>query len=307
MEIEPERRGAVCQENRQRRRIRRIERAWARGRARPDGVQRQQICKVQRGNKRAPDVGIGVAGQRAEPGFQGVDAFQTAAEALSLDGTTQFTGIVLERVQVIIHQDDDRGQIASAHISGLHIGLGLFCVLAHDKRVPIDLGVRAIEELVKKSNDTLIPALDVVGDFLFRVELFETDEAARPAQFKGQRVQGGKHGWPAFLRQAVNGQHGQMLLLKAIFQTRDQTANQVARTYERVQIHGRIRDAHGLEMPGHAELKVAQEIGMQIGRVRSIVKFIFLQPRHTKEYLGKTVLDLGQRFREGFKALFQSR
>ena len=177
MQIEPERRGAVGQENGQRRGVRRIEGAGAGILPCPDGLQRQQIRKVERIDDGPAQIGVTVAGQAAEPGFQRVDGLNAAAEARRLYGPAQRAGILRQDFRILVQQDDAGGQIACTDDPGLDFRLGVFRIFAHGQRIPVDLGVGIVQELIHETEDALVPALDLPVDFPFRIILVKADEA----------------------------------------------------------------------------------------------------------------------------------
>ena len=195
---------------------------------------------------------------------------------------------------VFVQQDDVRREIPRADDAGLHVGFGRFGVFPHEQRVPVYFGVRIVQELVKKADDLLVPALDEHGDLFFRVELIKTDEARGIAQLKWQKVERRQHGRPRLLRQAVDGNHGKMLFP----QTRLKPAHKVFFADERVQIHGRFRHAEIVHAAGDAALEPGQQIGVRELMPDAIRSLVFAKTPHFEPARRAGVLKFRQRMLE---------
>ena len=300
MQIEVEGRRAICQKDSQGRRVRRIKRTRTLRTPRPDGVKRQQIRQVKRGNQRSAHIGKRVPRKRAKPCLKRVDTFDATAEALRLEQAAHFPRVLLQPLPVLIHQDNTGCKIPRAYDAGLHVRLGRFSILPHEKRVPVHLRVRVVQELVEEADDLLIPPLDKHGDFLFRVELIKTDESRGIAQLEGQKVESRQHGRPGFLRQTVNGDHGEMLFP----QTRLKSSHEVFFAKKGIQIHRRRRHSKRVHDAGDTTLEPGQQIGVYEGMSGTIWHLVFTETPHSESTRRAGVLKFGQRMLEALQCAF---
>ena len=80
----------------------------------PDGGERDHVRQVQGRDRRLAHVGVGVAGQRAEPGFQRVHPFHHAGEVAALDDFLDQTQFFVGDAGVFIPDGDGRGDVGLA-------------------------------------------------------------------------------------------------------------------------------------------------------------------------------------------------
>ena len=104
MQVEPKRRGTVGRAHHEGGRVGRIKRAWAIPLARPDAGEGEQIGQVEGVDKRPAEIGEPVAGMRAQPGIQGVDGLDPAAEAERQDCPAEFPRPILQDDLVLMEQ-----------------------------------------------------------------------------------------------------------------------------------------------------------------------------------------------------------
>ena len=110
MERETERGGAFGLGEEQRRGVK----MFVALRAGPDGGERDHVGQVQGRDRRLAHIGVGMAGQRAEPGFQRVHPFHHAGEVAALDDFLDQTELFVGDAGVLIPDGDGGGNIGLA-------------------------------------------------------------------------------------------------------------------------------------------------------------------------------------------------
>ncbi|MNI28045.1 hypothetical protein D3C73_818080 [compost metagenome] len=135
-------------------------------------------------DERLTDVGIDMAGEASEPGFDRIDGLADAGEAEPVDDPLDDADLIFGRAAIDVGHGDGRGQIAEGdmvaakrlqgevRIDHLIVGVG---VGQRDRLVGHHLAHQLRDRLA-----LVEPLAPDLGQRLVRLGLVETDEAGRP-------------------------------------------------------------------------------------------------------------------------------
>ena len=98
-------------------------------RSRPHRRQRDHVGEIQGVDRRLPDIGVDMAGQRAEPGVDRVDRLGHGGEVAALDDLLDHPQLFSCDARVLVPDGDSRRHIGLARIVGTqllqcHVGVG---------------------------------------------------------------------------------------------------------------------------------------------------------------------------------------
>ncbi len=238
-------------------------------RARPDRRQRDHVGEVEGRDRRLADVGVGVAGQRSQPGLHGVDRLGHAGEVAALNGLLDQPELGAGRGGVLVpdrHRRRDKGLADHVRAQVLQGGVRV-------ERLVVRVGIQERgglvgHHLLQDGGDGLAlgePLTADLRDQLGRVGLVEADRAGRPAVGKGQPVQLVEQPRPGRGRKARDGQDPQMGRAEA----RLEPAGQRLVGEQHVQVHRRLGDPDPVPIGRDRRVQVGQGLGVgEPGRFR---------------------------------------
>ena len=182
----------------------------------PHSTQGDHVGKIERRDRRLPDIGIGMTGQRAEPGIDRVDGLGHCREIAALNDLLGEPQLFVGDARIGI-PDRDRGRdigharhVLPEFLQG-HIGVGgLVGRIGVDQR-----GLLVGHHLLDDRSDRFALGEPLPADFgeqPCRFELVEEDRPRAPAIGKCQPVHFIQQAWRGRGREADDGEDTQMLI-----------------------------------------------------------------------------------------------
>ena len=215
-------------------------------RPRPHRTQGDHVGEIQSADGRLADIGVGVAGQTAEPCVHRVHRFDHGREIAALDDLLDKAQLLVGKARIGVRHHNRRGDIGHAGDIGPkllqgHVGVG--CLVG---RIGVDQRRRLVgQNFLEDRRDRLAlckPLPPDLGQQLGRVGLVEQDRAGRPAIGKGKPVEIVEQAGRRRGRKADDGEDAQMLGAKARFEP----AGQRLIGEQRIEIDRRFRHTNAV-------------------------------------------------------------
>ena len=230
--------------------------------ARPDRRERDHMGEIQCADRWLADIGIGMSGQAAEPGIDGVDRLDHDAEIAGLDDLLDQPQFLVSAADVLV-PDRDRGRDIghAGHISAEFLQ-GHVCVSGLVRSIGIDqCGLLVGHHLLEDRGDALAfgkPLTAYPGQQLGCVQLVHENGPGRPAIGKGQPVQLVEQARRRDAGKPGDRQDAEVM----ITQTRLQPAGQRLVGQERVEIDRHLGHAHAMTVGRNRRMQVGQRSGV---------------------------------------------
>ena len=162
-------------------------------RPRPHRRQRDHVGEIERRDRRLADIGVGLAGQGAEPGLDRVDGLDDAGEVAALDDLLDEPQLLVGDARIVVPDRDRRGDIGLADRVGAEFLQGRVGI----ERLVVGVGVEQRRgfvghHLLEDRGDRLAlgePLPADLGQQPGGVGLVEQDRPRRPAIGKGEPVE----------------------------------------------------------------------------------------------------------------------
>ncbi len=197
-----------------------------------------------------------MAREGAHEGLEVVDRLDPRAEASADDRLDDPSGVGLDQLAVLAHQDHAAGVIALGHRAARHLGDGGVAIGDHRQGVEVHAAVLGLQDLVEEAAHALAPLLAEVFKVLHRLVGVHEDEARRPAILAVQLRQVREDPGCGILREAVDRHHLDVLPADA----GDHAAPHLLGPDHAVEIQRVGGQVDGLADAGGAELQPAQEL-----------------------------------------------
>ena len=224
----------------------------------PDRRQRHEMGEVQCVKERLADIGVNMAGQRAEPGLYRIDALANAGKTQSVDDPLNGAGFIVSGPGVHVDHRDGGGEIAETDMTAAKRLQGRVGVTRLVVGVAINQGRRLIgQHFAQDGGDRLAPGEPLPpqpGQNPGRRRLVERDKPCHPAIGKILMVERIKKAGAGDIRKTEDGQGAQML----IAQHRLQPAGEGCVDEHAVEIHGRFRDSDRMALRGDRPMQEGQ-------------------------------------------------
>ena len=263
VEVQTKRRCARGRRVRERRAVRRIERARLLRESRPDGRERQQIGEVERVQQRSADIRNAVAGQRPQERLDGVDVFDARTETGVMDRLEHVARRGIDELGVLIHQHDDARVVAELHRTARRIGQRGNGIGRHRVGVGIDVrrrGAGLLAHEVAQALALLPPARAVAVDPLLRGRRVKQNEAGRPPVAERQAVEEVEDARIALRRKAGDRDRANVAAADA----RAQAPEEVLRAKDRVEVHRNRRQVDRMVLAGETDHQVAEQLVVDV-------------------------------------------
>jgi len=214
--------------------------------------------KVQSVHNRLAHVGVGVAGQAAEPGLNRVQVLADGDEAAAVDEALDREQLLVGLLGIGIHDHDGRGQITEGDM----VGAQLLQRLVGVRRLVVGVGVDerrlAIEHhLAQDGSDRLAlgePLPPQSRQVPGSLGLVERNPACGPAIGEAQVVQRIQQSGRGRVREPQHRQHAQVLVAELGLDAAEQRT--VAQN--RVEMYGDGRHRHRVPLAGDGAVQVSQ-------------------------------------------------
>ena len=258
MQAEPERRRAFGLAEQQRRRLEMLIPC----RPGPDRRERDHVRQIQRRDRRLADVGVGMAGDGAEPGLERIHPFRHAGEVAALDHLLHEAELLGGETGVLVPDGDGRGDIGLADIVGAqllqrHVRVGRLV-----GGVGIDQGRGLVgHHLLDDGGDGLAlgePLPPDLGEQLHRFGLVEQDRAGGPAIREGEPVQLVEDAGMGRGRESDHGERAKMMGAEA----RLEAAGERLVGEQRIEVHRRLGHADALRTGRDGRVQVGQRVAV---------------------------------------------
>nr|GEU28173.1 hypothetical protein [Tanacetum cinerariifolium] len=243
----------------QRRRLRRIHRAWRVVRTGPDGAGGKQVGQVHGVDQRAAHVLHAVARQAAEKGVERVDGLDACGKADAVDGLFQQARGGIELVAVLVHQDHHAGVVALRDHAAVGFRDGRLGVGHHRHGVFVDAAGVGVEYLVEEAAHLLLPFFAELVEVRHRFVRVHENEARRPAVFARLFAQRGQDARRGLQRKALDGD-GLHELAPDFWHD---AAPHLLPADQCVQVHRVAGQEHGVVQARDTELQPAQKVVMR--------------------------------------------
>ena len=161
-------------------------------------------------------VGVGVAGQRPEPGLHRVQGLAYGDEPAPVDDALDGQQLLAGLPGIAIGNDDGGGQVAEGHVVGAQLLQRLVGIGGLVVGIGVDQRRLAVEHhLAQDGGDRLAlgePLPAEPGEVPGRLGLVEGDPARGPAIGEPQVVEGIEQARRRYVGEAEDGQHAQVLI-----------------------------------------------------------------------------------------------
>ena len=180
------------------------------------------VGQVEGRDRRLADIGIDMARQASEPGFDRVDRLAHAGEVAALDGLLHEPKTILSNDGILVPDGHGRGDVGLGHDVGAQLLQGEVGIvrLVGGVGVQQDRGL-AGHHLLQDRHDRLALGKPLTADapqHLGGIGLVEADGARGPPIGKGQPVQVVEQTRPGLRRKAHDGERPQMRPTETRFQ-----------------------------------------------------------------------------------------
>ena len=231
-------------------------------RPRPHGGRRDHVGKVERRDRRLPDIGIGMSGQAAEPGVDGIDRLDHDAEIAGLDDLFDQPQLFVGAAGVLVPDGDGRrdighpGHVGAEFLQG-HVRVGGLVrrIGIHERRLLVG------HHLLDDRRDALALGEPLPPDLRQqpgRVGLVHKDGAGGPSVGKGQPVHLVEQAGCGGARKAGDRQKPEMLIAQSGFQA----AGQRLIGQQRIEIDRSFGHADAMPVGRNRRVEVGQRAGV---------------------------------------------
>ncbi len=224
----------------------------------PNRRQRDHVREIERGDRRLADVGVGVAGQRPQPGLHRIDTLRHAGEVASLNDFLDLAQLLVGDAGIVVphrHGGGNEGlpdRVGSEFlqrcvgIHGLVVGVG------------VEQGGRLVGHHLLQDRGNRFPlGKPLPPDFCQQsggLTLVEHDRAGRPPVGKGEPIEIVQNPRGRDGRESDYRQHAQMRIPKH----RLEAADQGLVGQHRVEIHRNFRHANTLALGRNSRMQIGQ-------------------------------------------------
>ena len=238
-------------------------------RAGPHRRERHQVGQVEGGDQRLADVGVGVAGDRRQPGLHRVEALGDGDKAAALDHPLDQAQFLIGDPGVAVADRHGGRHIAEGDLVGTQLLQRRIGVAGLVRRVAVEQRAFLLEDrLAQQRQHTLAfgEPLPTQAHQLFLGFIFvQADEAGRPAIGETQAVQIIQHTRPGRGGKAAHRQHAQVLLA----QPRREAGGQRAVGQQGIQVKRHFRHGDPLAVGRYRGVQVAQGLAVvEPGKLR---------------------------------------